>query len=82
MHNSDIFTSGAALLTSRCLVGVVVESLEEASADLVAALPHLNSYHRHSFPSLSTKDVAGTYGGHQGQRVLIAASSGPANFLP
>lgn len=43
----DIFTGGAALLTNRCLVGVVVESLKEASADLVAALPHLNSNDGH-----------------------------------
>lgn len=43
----DILTSGAALLTNRRLVGVVVESLEEAGADLVTALAHLNSNHRH-----------------------------------
>ena len=43
----DIRTSGAALLTNRRLVGVVVESLEEAGADLVTALAHLNSNHRH-----------------------------------
>lgn len=40
-----MFTCGAALLTNGRLVGVIVESLEEASADLVTALPDLNSNH-------------------------------------
>ena len=52
--NFDTFTGGAALLTNRRLVGVVLESLEEASADLVTALPHLNSNHRHLSASLPT----------------------------
>ena len=50
--NFDTFTGGAALLTNRRLDGVVLESLEEASADLVTGLPNVRTVTTDIFPPL------------------------------